>query len=49
MGEVEILREVATATDHAALLFSFHPIDSLTLIPPPAPTGYQAENERKDD
>jgi hypothetical protein len=49
MGEVEISREVATATDHAALLFSFHPIDSLTLIPPPAPTGYRAENERKDD
>ena len=49
MGEVEILWEVAMATDHAALLFSFHLIDSLTLIPPLAPTGYQAENECKDE
>jgi hypothetical protein len=48
LGEVDISFEHSLGSDHAALTICIHPLDSPTLIPPPAPMGYRAEDEHKD-
>jgi hypothetical protein len=35
-------------SDHVALIFEIYPLDSITIIPPPAPSGFKVDNELKD-
>jgi hypothetical protein len=48
LGEIEISHEESLRSDHAALIFNIYPIDSLAIIPPPAPNGYKANLEQRD-
>jgi hypothetical protein len=48
IGEVSISWSESLASDHAALLFTLYPSDSLALIPAPAPNGYKAEPENRE-
>jgi hypothetical protein len=48
LGPVSISREDSLGSDHAALALTLYPTHSLTLVPPPAPTGYHAEDKHKD-
>jgi hypothetical protein len=35
-------------SDHMALMFEIYPLDSIAIIPPPAPSGFKVNNELKD-
>jgi hypothetical protein len=48
LGEVDISFDHSLGSDHAAVTIHIYPLDSPTLIPPPAPTGYRAKDEHKD-
>jgi len=47
LSEVTVSWEEGLASDHAALLFSIYPSDSIALLPAPAPNGYKAEPENR--
>jgi hypothetical protein len=48
LGEVDISFKHSLGLDHAAITIHIYPLDSPTLIPPPAPIGYHAEDKHKD-
>jgi hypothetical protein len=48
LGEVDISFDHSLGSDHAAITIHIYPLNSLTLIPPPAPASYRAEDEHKD-
>jgi hypothetical protein len=48
LGKVDISFEHSLSSDHAAVTIYIYPLDSPTLIPPPTPTGYHAEDKHKD-
>ena len=48
LGEVRVSWEDSLGSDHAALSLTIHPVTSLTIIPPPTPLGYHAEDKHKD-
>jgi hypothetical protein len=48
LGEVDISFEHSLGSDHAAITIHIYPLYSPTLIPPPAPMGYRAEDKCKD-
>jgi len=47
LGEVDISFDHSLGSDHAAVTIHIYPLDSPTLIPPPAPTGYRAKTNTK--
>jgi len=49
IGPIKISEQDSLGSDHAALLFKVYPTDSLAIIPPPAPKGYQTNEEKKTD
>jgi hypothetical protein len=48
LGEIEISHKESLESDHTALILNIYPINSLAIIPLPAPKGYQADPERRD-
>ena len=48
IGELGISQDDVPLTDHATLSLSIYPIDSLHLIPPPAPKGYRVDPKHRD-
>jgi hypothetical protein len=48
LGKVDISFEHSLGSDHTTLTIHIYPINSPTLIPPPTPTGYCAEDKHKD-
>jgi hypothetical protein len=47
LSPVIVSQAESLATDHAALLFQIHAITNIELTPPPAPSGYWADDENK--
>ena len=44
LSDTTVSFEDSLGSDHAALTFTIYPLDSITLIPPPAPAGFHAED-----
>jgi hypothetical protein len=47
-GDVTVSLANSLRLDHAALTFKIFPLDSITIIPPPALSGFKATNKLKD-
>jgi hypothetical protein len=47
LGDVHVCFPDSIASDHAALLLTIIPIDSIAIIPPPAPKGYKADTAKR--
>ena len=48
VGDLLISDGPEPLTDHASLTFSFYPITSIALLPPPAPKGYKLDAARQE-
>jgi endonuclease/exonuclease/phosphatase family metal-dependent hydrolase len=48
IGELQVSAADALASDHAALLIAFTPLNNIALLPAPAPKGYKAEAKYHD-
>jgi len=47
LGPTTVSFSASLGSDHAALLTTLYPSDSLTLTPPPAPTGYKPDAAKR--
>jgi hypothetical protein len=48
LGDVTVSLADSLGSDHATLIFDIFPLDSITIIPPPAPSGFKVDDELKD-
>jgi hypothetical protein len=48
LSSMKVSLSDSLGSDHATLSFQVYPLDHLTLQPPPAPTGYKPDPERRD-
>jgi hypothetical protein len=48
LGDVTVSLANSLGSDNAALMFKIYPLYSITIIPPPAPSGFKVDNELKD-
>jgi hypothetical protein len=48
LGDVTVSLSDSLGSDHAALIFEIYSLDSIAIIPPPAPSSFKVDDELKD-